>query len=163
MRFIKLFWGVALSGVAAVGVAAPTFTLTSHVGDHWAYELSNAGAEQGQFLFVVDLSLGLDIQNISSPTGWDPFFTSGSGVVDWVSSDLSFDLAPDSSLDGFAFDAPKAVEQDGGFNSTFWDHNSDSDGGTYFGSTIIPGAVPEPATCAALALGAAVMLRRRVS
>jgi len=162
MRCFRLLGGVAALCVAAIGAASPTFILTSHLGDHWEYQLANPGASANMFVFDVDLELGVDITNISSPTGWTASFLSGTGHVEWTSSDLPYDLAPDASLGGFAFDAPNAIEQTGGVTSTFWDHEINDVGPIVVGQTTVPGAaVPEPACLCALGLGGLVMMRRR--
>jgi len=166
MRFVRVIWGVSLSLLASLAVAQPTFNLSSHVGDHWTYELSNPGAAADQYVYDIVLHFGVDVQNISSPSGWDA--STVVGGLDWFSNDLSSDLAPDGVLDGFSFDAPGAIEQSGLFDATFWDHSVLPNGqpGAFDPdlATTVPGAadvVPEPATCATLALGAMALLRRR--
>lgn len=121
------------------------------------YSVTNSASFDISAITINVLSLPNAVQNLIAPTGFNIFFDSGLGVVNFVENTRTFTAG--TTVSGFQFDSPFAP-QVSSFTALGLDASQNPI--IFTGTTLAPAAaVPEPTTLALLAPGLLYLLRRR--
>ena len=156
MRCYMILWVSMLASVVMSPAArADTILVDPSVSGSpgaytYSYEIEN---QTSVGLLLFSLTVTGDVGTINAPTGW----VSGTGIpgpgetlVEWISTDVPFDVPALGTLSGFSFTSdsgPGTVAF-----STFDENFSESDGQTT-GPVASTSIIPEPNSLALLATG----------
>lgn len=131
----------------------------------WSYTLfNNDPLSSPDFISSFSLSVNAPITVTGTPTGWD-FSTDHATFIFWFNADPEFpypnDVAPGSSLAGFALISSATSSQLLTYGLAGWDHSLDEPGPTVAGTVLAPSlisAVPEPKSLFLLIGGAFLLV-----
>jgi hypothetical protein len=162
----RTIYGLSIVGLVLLSTMARAdpivdATVSGTTGAYsYAYEIDNP-TSVGLLLF--SLTITGDVGTIQSPDGWVPTTEpeDGGTLVEWISTDDSFDVPAFGSLGGFAITSDSAP---GGVAfSTFDENFTEFDGQT---TGPIASTVPEPGSLSLLSaalIGLYVLRRNRIS
>ena len=147
---------LSLSAVARADVIVDVSVSGTTGAYSYAYEVEN---QTSVAILLFSLTVTGDVGTMQSPTGWVPATTvlaPGETLVEWISTDVPFDVPALGTLSGFSLasdSAPGTV----GF-STFDENFTEFDGQT---TGPVASTVPEPSSLILMGAAMALMVTLR--
>jgi hypothetical protein len=155
--FISALFLIAVTANAQNPLSGHTSVTTSP--STWSYTVfDDEAAGSSNYVGYFTLAVNAPVQVTGTPAGWTSD-TDGSTYVLWYNTDTTLpyphDIAPGSSLGGFAITSTVTTSDTLEYDLDSWDHSQDAPGPGTQGRVLAPSIVsaPDPSPLLALGLG----------